>query len=512
MQKYLKKANGKVYGPVPLDDIIHWAIEGRVAPDDAISDDGARWSPAANTPELGMQWLVDIPGDRPYGPLNLHAMVDMVRDGIVTPDSRITHRDTGEARVLSEALVETLVERNETLQNSVDTLRAHLAELREREKTMAEASDQAMQAASAQNSLNRKLEELRVQNQALQEQSKDWQARFLEQKQAAEQAAAAHQAARQGLEAELAGTREKAESLAARLDGLTAETETLRGDLSGARQAILPVPAPTEETSQLRATLEQTQAEHKTERDQLRKQIKALEQQIESAAATTGSYKELATTIDNLEKDIARWQKLYDDEREAARKREETLKQRIEELRVNEASALTRLEDVNRRLRHTQRSYDMMAKAAESADPNDPESVVALQMSVLMDSHNELSQSYDTLFTQLQAKAEELDRLMASRRETETRAEERIEQMEAILKREQEEADRARRQLADMQQSHFQLVKSYREMNDRFIRLRQQLTAPAADRPAPVEAPAAAKPAPAPGKPASRGPRIRLNR
>jgi hypothetical protein len=48
-------SDGKVYGPVPLDELQRWIHEGRVGPDTSIHrNDSAAWQPASSFPELGL--------------------------------------------------------------------------------------------------------------------------------------------------------------------------------------------------------------------------------------------------------------------------------------------------------------------------------------------------------------------------------------------------------------------------------------------------------------------------
>ena len=54
--KYLKKADGKVYGPVELDRLVEWAIEGRVGPKDELSEDEEKWSAAVELKDLQKFW------------------------------------------------------------------------------------------------------------------------------------------------------------------------------------------------------------------------------------------------------------------------------------------------------------------------------------------------------------------------------------------------------------------------------------------------------------------------
>ena len=111
-----------------------------------------------------------------------------------------------------------------------------------------------------------------------------------------------------------------------------------------------------------------------------------------------------------------------------------------------------------------------MASADSSGQP--------AQTLALIQSYQELSERYDNLVQQLTAKSGEIQGLLESRNQTEQRAAEQVHHMEEVLKREREEADAARRRATELEQSHLDLVRAYRELNDRFIRFRN--TTPAA--------------------------------
>jgi hypothetical protein len=46
--------------------------------------------------------------------------------------------------------------------------------------------------------------------------------------------------------------------------------------------------------------------------------------------------------------------------------------------------------------------------------------------------------------------------------------------MEDIVRRERSEADAARKRAAEMEENHLNLGKAYRDLNERFIRMREQ--------------------------------------
>jgi chromosome segregation ATPase len=207
---------------------------------------------------------------------------------------------------------------------------------------------------------------------------------------------------------------------------------------------------------------------------------------------------EIDIDIDSLTKEASKWKNMYEEERTSARGIEERLTDRIEDLRRSEAEALTHLDDANRRLVDLERNYQRLAKVTDNETSGQD---LRAELALVITSHNELSQNYDTLLSQLQQKTVELDAMVEQRLQVELDSAERVRRMEGILKREQEEANRAREQFSQIQESHQNLVKSYRDMNDRFIRFRQERVE-GPDVPVPTEDAEAVT--------SGRGPRIRL--
>lgn len=93
---YVKKETGEVYGPVPLDDLKSWAADGRIAPDDFISDTGAQWTPSHQFAPLEMNWFVEVEPGSFYGPAHAMAFINMMREGTLPAAARVRHARTGE--------------------------------------------------------------------------------------------------------------------------------------------------------------------------------------------------------------------------------------------------------------------------------------------------------------------------------------------------------------------------------------------------------------------------------
>ncbi|MBU1909146.1 MAG: hypothetical protein KJ726_03780, partial [Verrucomicrobia bacterium] len=85
-----------------------------------------------------------------------------------------------------------------------------------------------------------------------------------------------------------------------------------------------------------------------------------------------------------------------------------------------------------------------------------------------------LSRRYDALMSQFTAKSLEVQEAREACVRAEEEAKQSLRQMETVAQREKEEAHLARKRLAEVEDAHLQLVKSYRELNDRYIRAREQ--------------------------------------
>ena len=190
-----------------------------------------------------------------------------------------------------------------------------------------------------------------------------------------------------------------------------------------------------------------------------------------------GDWKEMAIRKDSSEREALKWKTMYEDERARNRKQEQTLTERMEEMRKSEMAARMQLELAERKLRGAEENLRLFRQTMES-NAAGPE---AGQIAPLIESYNELSQRYDKLMQLLTEKSAEVQNVLASRKLVEEHADEQIKQMREIAQRDRADADEARRRLAEFEQNHIELVKAYRELNDRVIRMRQEgMQAPSA--------------------------------
>jgi hypothetical protein len=101
---FLRLDDNTVFGPVELSALVEWAEQGRVLPGHQISRDGSTWKPAEDLPALRMEWMMELPDRTTYGPLNLHALAEAVREGSLHLSSKIQNRHTGETSTVAQLM------------------------------------------------------------------------------------------------------------------------------------------------------------------------------------------------------------------------------------------------------------------------------------------------------------------------------------------------------------------------------------------------------------------------
>jgi polyhydroxyalkanoate synthesis regulator phasin len=129
MTWYLRKLDNTVYGPVDLDVLKGWAAQGRVHPDDRVSQDNQTWRPAPEISQLHMDWIVDLAEGKPYGPLHLLAIRELIREGTVKPEGRLTHKATHQAFRVGDELLKALTAHVATLEETIDALQHRIGQL-----------------------------------------------------------------------------------------------------------------------------------------------------------------------------------------------------------------------------------------------------------------------------------------------------------------------------------------------------------------------------------------------
>lgn len=98
-----KHDTGEIFGPVRFDQILAWARAAQVNPQDMISNDREVWTKAPMIPGLEMDWLIEVSDILLYGPTTSGALMEFIRLGEITRDTRIINCCTNETMALASA-------------------------------------------------------------------------------------------------------------------------------------------------------------------------------------------------------------------------------------------------------------------------------------------------------------------------------------------------------------------------------------------------------------------------
>ncbi len=364
---YLRKSDGAEYGPADIDALRQWAEDGRIAPEDELSEDRANWVTAPSVAGLEMDFEILLDNGDTYGPLHVLALRELITDGSITLDTPIRHITSQETKSAAERLLYVFSRRH-----------MHLLA---------------------------RIEELADENQGL---------------------------ARQAAEVS-----EEKISLQEQMNELSQQVATLEKRLAEA-----PTPPP-----------------------------KGKEPQASSTVLGR----------DDSLKDAQKWKVLYEAEHTQRLEAEEKLAEENRELRHQLHEAQSARDRLSYRATQLEKNVEQLQGTLDGTGMGD-----STMPTAVMESYQQLSDNYDSLLEQLREKTDELNTLREDRDAVEQEAGTRVRQLEDRLHREREESDKTRRRLEELESTHIQIVRSFRELNDRYIRLRQQAPAsPAQNTPKP---------------------------
>ena len=175
--------------------------------------------------------------------------------------------------------------------------------------------------------------------------------------------------------------------------------------------------------------------------------------------------REIAQVSEQREKEILRLKKSLDAETAAAKKRDAEARQKLAALQETELRLMREIETARDHAAHAERKHE------RSLGGGDYKSLVQ--------SYDDLHRNYDLLMQQFTTKTADLADANAACETLKKESDERVARLEETIRREREDADKARQRLVKAEESHLELVRSYRELNDRHIRYRQKMEAPA---------------------------------
>ncbi len=94
----VRNEQGETFGPVDLQTLKAWAMDGRLAPTNEISENGSQWRPVTGDRALEMDWVAEVSPGVFYGPIHLRAMEELIRDGSISGASPLFFRRDADDR------------------------------------------------------------------------------------------------------------------------------------------------------------------------------------------------------------------------------------------------------------------------------------------------------------------------------------------------------------------------------------------------------------------------------
>lgn len=92
-QWFVRMSNGSIFGPVHTRGLLIWTQEGRVMPDDEVSEDRESWLAAHKLPELDMDTFIEMSDGTFSGPYHADSIQPLIAEGKVPADAKTVHRD-----------------------------------------------------------------------------------------------------------------------------------------------------------------------------------------------------------------------------------------------------------------------------------------------------------------------------------------------------------------------------------------------------------------------------------
>lgn len=189
------------------------------------------------------------------------------------------------------------------------------------------------------------------------------------------------------------------------------------------------------------------------------------------------------------------WKQRYEAERDERAASEQELNEQVRRLGERELELLKRVETAELRVRHLEQQVAAPPLPGVKIDAG------AMDERALLQSYNDLSRNYERILQQVREKQEELKALTDARSKSEQDTNARLAAIEEAAARDRLDATQLRQRLADSEKAHLEIVQAYRDLNDRYIRLRQQGNG---------TTPSPAAPGNAPPKAGGDKPRVRL--
>lgn len=185
-----------------------------------------------------------------------------------------------------------------------------------------------------------------------------------------------------------------------------------------------------------------------------------------TAPERTVSWKSMAMEKDRFEQEATHWKRLYDEDQSRLAELEKKLLESTRTLERERISHHAAMEQAALEIEALHRAT-ALRQASEGSDTLDA-------------AYTEFSRGFEALGREQEKKNAELAELRKKVVEMRKGYEDRIALMEDHIRREQSAADQANARLAEVERAHADMVAMVRDLNDRYIRLREQQANPTA--------------------------------
>jgi len=211
-------------------------------------------------------------------------------------------------------------------------------------------------------------------------------------------------------------------------------------------------------------------------------------------AGAPPGWKELALERDALRREVTKWRHLHEQEVREREHLEERLAETVRALHEEQRSSHSEIAELRRRLQALQQQPPVPPPTGQA--PQGESDSAALR-----EAYEGLRRTNENLLRDLNARSAEIEKLAREKIQQCRDSENRIRRLEEDLREARENAEQTRIQLAELQQTHLQLVHSYREMNERMILMRSSAPQKTPAAPPPSPTPQSKQPAPPPSGP-----------
>lgn len=162
----LRKPDGTIYGPTAFPEFYRWAAEGRILPDDFVSEGDGEWIPAPDVAALELDWILPRGEGQQLGPLHLLAFAELLHQRMLQGNESIVMKSGGDPVPVGQAVAGELLRR---LEGALVELAAARVELRTVRRALAqrEPAPAAVPSSAELEASRRRAEELLARATAL---------------------------------------------------------------------------------------------------------------------------------------------------------------------------------------------------------------------------------------------------------------------------------------------------------------------------------------------------------